>query len=139
MVQLDSQTRGLLSDYLRGELPIDDLRRKVARLAWALESDEVTQANPITAACSLFVAEYEAGHRDESELRELFAAVLNEITTYATSTSVKVNFPTARLPAQSRSLVGAGTSVPRHEMWQGRNVGLLVKGASDGTSPGFLC
>ena len=29
--------------------------------------------------------------------------------------------------------------VPRHEIWQGRNVGLLVKGASDGTSSGFLC
>lgn len=108
-MQLDSQTRVLLGNYLRGELPIDDLRRNVARLAWALDSDEVTQGNPITATSSLFVAEYEAGHRDESELRQLFAALLDEMITTSTSTSEEVSFPTVRRPARSRSLVGADT------------------------------
>lgn len=109
-MQLDSQTRVLLGNYLRGELSMDDVRRNFARLAWALDSNEVTRANPITATCSLFLAEYEAGHRDESELRQLFAALLDEIMTNATSTSVEVSFPTVRQPARSRSLVAAGTS-----------------------------
>ena len=79
MAEIDSQTRVILGEYLAGTLSIDDTRRELARLAWRLSNKQVTEANQTTAAASLFVAEYEAGHRDESELRDLFAALLLDL------------------------------------------------------------
>ena len=109
MRELDRQTRVVLGDYLHRSLQIADLRRSLARLAWALDSQEVTDANQITAAASLFVAEYEAGHRDEDDLRKLFAGLLGAPITEATTETIGVSFPTVRQPGRSRPLAVAGS------------------------------
>jgi hypothetical protein len=100
MADLDSQTRELLLGYLEDPEELDNVRRRFMALAWQLNSEATIAHNPVTARTSLWLAEYSNGHRDEDELRDLVADLLQ---------TARVSFG----GALSRAATGASTRTDR--------------------------
>jgi hypothetical protein len=111
MGDLDLHTRELLLDFVASAEPLDAMRRGVTALAWRLDSDDVVAQNPITAQASLWLAEHSSGHRSDTELRELLADLLENVTiVYAPPGVERVSgtSTTPTRPVQLAQLVGAG-------------------------------
>ena len=109
---LDAQTRELVFDHLDGAMGLDDLRRRLMPIAWRLDSELVAATNPVTSKVSLYIAEYERGHRSESELRDLLSRASSTVLLVATDLPPRATATTTRETRSARyPAVEAGIAV----------------------------
>jgi len=81
----ESQIRGKLGRYLRGELSLDQFEDWLVQKSWNMHKDSDEAAQSLASKIELRLAEHSSGHLDENALHE-------ELKTFVTTFTMQIVF-----------------------------------------------
>lgn len=76
--QIQERVQSLLGDASAGELRLDDFDAWLSRASWNMHQDSDLRAVRFASAIELSLAEFDADHIEESELRQQLKSLANE-------------------------------------------------------------